>query len=141
MGTLKNYIKEVTGVELTSKQLGRLHSLVLKASADEKKTVQEKYGIDEDFALVVIEWLEYKKERRESYKSPRSIKAFITRLQNLSGNDLEKAKRIIQISIANNWAGIFELKENGKNKQQQISQGFKESILRDLQSGIDTANS
>jgi len=66
---------------------------------------------DPEFQNVISDWLEYKKSRKESYKNQKSILAFITKLKNLSGNDPEVARKIIDESMANNWAGIFELKE------------------------------
>lgn len=66
--------------------------------------------INGDFKDVISEWLEYKKSRRESYKNQKSINAFISKLKNLSGNSPEVARKIIDESMSNNWAGIFELK-------------------------------
>jgi hypothetical protein len=66
--------------------------------------------INDEFLNVVNDWLEYKKSRRESYKNQKSIKAFIAKLKNLSGSDPQIARKIIEESMANNWAGIFELK-------------------------------
>ena len=67
-----------------------------------------------------MEWFAYKKERKESYKSERSKKAFITSLRNLSGNNANLARKIIEQSMANNWAGIFELKNI--SAQQKVSE-------------------
>ena len=54
-------------------------------------------------------WLDYKQSRREDYKSELSVKKFHTMLRNLSHDNPAAAGRIIDKSIANNWAGIFEL--------------------------------
>lgn len=58
---------------------------------------------------LVKTWLDYKRSRGESYKSELSVKKFYTMLRNLSRGDPDIAARIIDKSIANNWAGIFEL--------------------------------
>lgn len=63
------------------------------------------------WAELVNKWLQYKTERRETYKSDESIRKFETRLKNLSKGNIETAVKIIDQSIANNWAGIFELKD------------------------------
>ena len=63
-------------------------------------------------------WLEYKRSRNQSYKSDLSVKKFLTMLRNLSGGDAATAQRIIDKSIANNWAGIFELKDEGRSRGQ-----------------------
>lgn len=71
------------------------------------------------FYPVVKDWFAYKKERRESYKSDQSKRAFITKLKNLSGGKVEIARKIIEQSMANNWAGIFELKETRQRYEEQ----------------------
>jgi hypothetical protein len=58
-------------------------------------------------------WLEYKSDRKEKYKSDKSIKICFERLTKISNNNIETAKQIIENSIANNWAGLFEIKHNG----------------------------
>lgn len=55
-------------------------------------------------------WLEYKRVRKESYRNEIGIRKCQTMLRNLSGNNPETAAQIIDQSIANNWAGLFELK-------------------------------
>lgn len=59
---------------------------------------------------IVSVWLDYKRTRRESYKSAASVAAFQNKLVQLSGGDLNVAAQIINQSIAMNWAGIFSLK-------------------------------
>lgn len=61
---------------------------------------------------LVLTWLDYKRSRNESYKSELSVKKFHTMLRNLSRGDPAVAGRVIDKSIANNWAGIFELKDH-----------------------------
>lgn len=78
----------------------------------EKKTSKESSSLDPDPAMneVIELWMAYKKERRESYK-PIGQRGFVKKLKNLSGDNAETARRIIEQSIANNWAGIFPLKD------------------------------
>ena len=66
--------------------------------------------ISEDLKPILAEWLEYKKSRKESYKSEKSLQALASELAKLSNNDPVIARTIIQKSMANNWAGIFALK-------------------------------
>ena len=61
-------------------------------------------------------WLEYKNNRKEQYSSSKYALIAYKHLVELSGNDSQKAEKIIQQSIANNWAGLFELKNKGENK-------------------------
>jgi len=74
------------------------------------------------FDLVVQDWFEYKKERKESYKTEKSKAAFITKLERFSNTDPDIARQIVDNSMANNWAGIFELtnKKNGTEKESNI---------------------
>ena len=66
-------------------------------------------------------WLEYKHQRRESYKSDMSLKACYNKLVKLAGGDPAVAMAIVEQSMANNWAGLFPLKNerpNGTNQTQ-----------------------
>lgn len=66
--------------------------------------------IPDDFHDIVENWLEYKAEKKQKYKGQRAIKIFFKHLLELSDHDPQKATKIIDQSMANNWAGIFELK-------------------------------
>jgi hypothetical protein len=65
---------------------------------------------------IVSEWIAYKKEIKDPYKTVRGMKAFVKELQKLSNNDPKVAKEITERSMANNWKGIFELNNNGNGK-------------------------
>jgi len=84
---------------------------------EKKKFSFDFSNFDENFIAHVNSWLEYKKERKEPYKSQKGLNAFYNKLIDYSKNDPDTAKKIIEQSMANNWAGIFELKESQqKNK-------------------------
>ena len=83
----------------------------------EKKTKKRK-SVELDFSKVgndlmpiVKKWLKYKSEKGQSYK-PTGFSTFINKLLKLSGGNVDTARMIIDESIANNWAGIFPLKNN-----------------------------
>lgn len=59
-------------------------------------------------------WMKYKKDRKEKYRNLDSEKAFYRKLIRYSKGSPETAKLIIEESMANNWAGIFELKANSQ---------------------------
>ena len=67
---------------------------------------------------VIIKWLEYKKEKRQTYK-PRGLEAFKKRLMGLSGGDPVIANAIVEQSMANNYAGVFPLKNNNNANGRQ----------------------
>jgi hypothetical protein len=71
--------------------------------------------LDGEYQEIVREWLSYKRERKESYKSVRSMQAFVAKLTKLSQGNPKIAREIINQSIANNWAGIFQLKIDQRN--------------------------
>lgn len=62
-------------------------------------------------------WLEYKRSRRERYKSELSVRKCLSQLRLLADNDPHVAWQIIDQSIANNWAGLFPLR-NGQHPGQ-----------------------
>lgn len=67
--------------------------------------------LDEGWREPMSVWLEYKRTRRESYRSEMGAKKCLALLHNLSANDPSAAMAIIDRSIANNWAGLFPLRD------------------------------
>ena len=89
--------------------------------------------ISNEFLETFIIWLEYKKDRRENYKSEKSLKACYSKLVKLSKDNPAIASQIINEAIANNWAGFFELKNNKNeygNKKQTNSTDSGDTIIR-----------
>lgn len=83
-----------------------------KGKEDYKENIIKENNFDyvsPDYKEIFMDWLGYKKERGEAYK-PRGVKAFYSKLLNLSGNSPEKARLIIEQSMSNNYAGIFQLR-------------------------------
>jgi hypothetical protein len=78
--------------------------------------------VDFSFRKIIEEWFAYKRERKESYKSSRSMQAFLAKLKNISQNNPDIAQEIILQSMANNWAGIFELKQQNNEKRKPTNQ-------------------
>ena len=75
------------------------------------------------FDLIVLDWFEYKKERKESYKTEKSKTAFINKLKQYSNGNPDIARQIVDNSMANNWAGIFELSNKKNGKEEEINTG------------------
>lgn len=92
-----------------------------------KGKVEYEWGIvSEDMKPIVEEWLHYKSEKKQSYK-PSGFKTFYKKLVEYSNGNPETAKVIIERSMSNNWAGIFELKNNGTTAtNQHTNQGSDE---------------
>lgn len=102
-----------------------------KSSGKKEKKVPSPH-LDTDTILQTIEprwqelmhtWLEYKRIRKESYRSEIGIRKCLTMLRNLSGNNPATAAAIIDQSIANNWAGLFELKRQAYTSRGQPATG------------------
>lgn len=75
--------------------------------------------IENDFKKVVFEWLEYKSKKGQKYKDEKSLKLLYKKIINLSNGNPETANAIVEQSMANNWAGLFPLKDSnyGTNRQ------------------------
>ena len=85
---------------------------------DSKRIDNNKNIIDYEYVLpeykpIFSDWLEYKKQRKEAYKTEKSIQLCYNKLVKLSGNNPDTARQIVEQSMANNWAGLFELKNEG----------------------------
>ena len=103
-----------------------------RKSCAKKKAKREAPQLDTESILQTIEppwremihtWLEYKRLRKESYKSEIGIRKCLTMLRNLSGSNPQTATAIIDQSIANNWAGLFELKRSAYTPRGQPATG------------------
>lgn len=71
---------------------------------------------------LVQEWLSYKREKKQTYRSERSLRAFIKNLRNLSNDEFLKAELIINRSIGNNWSGIFALNDSTKKESEVLGE-------------------
>lgn len=71
----------------------------------------------DDFRQAWQNWKTYKREEFDfKFKGSVSEQSSLTKLQNLSGNNKDIAIKIIDQSISNGYKGLFELKENVKQK-------------------------
>lgn len=80
--------------------------------------------VPSEFLEVFYEWMDYKNSRREGYKTKQSKKLFLDRLIKMSDNNPNIAKQIIERSISNNWAGVFDLEKPKTSKDKKSK--FKE---------------
>lgn len=79
--------------------------------------------VPEDFLPIVERWVKYKQERKQAYTQS-GIEACYHKVLELSNTNPANAMAIVEQSIANNWAGLFELK-NGTGIQ--LSQTVEQS--------------
>lgn len=102
-----------------AQQYAETHVDVIKAyiaGAQRKVKKNDLSFVRSDFIEVFSEWLEYK---GNTYKTPKSLQICYKKLLELSNNNPDTAKRIVENSIANGWKGIFALRNN---EQRQIEQ-------------------
>jgi hypothetical protein len=76
-----------------------------------KKVTLDLSVVAHDMIEPVETWLAYKKEKGKMYK-PIGFKNFYKKLCKLSGNNPQTAMSIIEESMANNYDGIFPLRNN-----------------------------
>ena len=77
-------------------------------------------------------WKSYKQdEHRKNYKSAKTEQQAINQLYELAGGNVETASKIVQQSIANQWQGLFELK-NTNNGKQKTSGNLRESVQEEF---------
>ena len=87
---------------------------------DKDKEIKEREYIEKDFLPIFERWLKYKKDKRQSYKNEDSIKAAYNKLYKLAEGNSELADKIVEQSLANNWDGLFELKDENKKDSTRI---------------------
>lgn len=113
-----------------------------KRSKSRKKELDLSF-VPPDFLPIIERWVKYKQERKQAYTQS-GIEACYHKLLELSNTNPDIAMAIIEQSIANNWAGLFELK-NGNGTGIQLSQttnqspgGRRESVnqLAELSRGL-----
>jgi len=63
----------------------------------------------------IVDWLKYKMERKEYYRSERSLSTLKTHLNAISDGNIDIATEIVNQSIANGYKGLFKRNKNGKN--------------------------
>ena len=91
-----------------------------KSKENNKEIIIKEIG--ENFVEPVNLWLKYKKEKKQTYKETGFI-TFLKKLNKLSGGDPKIAMEIIENSMANNYQGIFPMKEN--NQVQKANQSYR----------------
>lgn len=79
-----------------------------------KKEIPDYEFVATEYKEIFLDWLEYKRNRKQSYTDVKSIKVCYNKLVKLSQNNPETARQIVEQSMANNWAGLFALKNDNQ---------------------------
>lgn len=72
-------------------------------------TAEGRYFEDEQMNNAILQWLAYKKEKKQSYK-PKGLEMLKKKLQALSNGNGVVAMQIVEQSMSNNYSGLFPLK-------------------------------
>lgn len=100
--------------------------------------IRSKYDLSLNFAGLTWEWIEYRKEIKDAYKTDRGVTAFVNKLKTLSRGDFAKAKELVDHAMNNEWKSIYEINKNdngetkNNSKQNGVSDDYKRSILADM---------
>jgi hypothetical protein len=86
------------------------------ANANEDIVFDFSFINQKEWQILFFEWLEYKKAKKQSYKTQDSLEECFNNLVQISGNNINTAQKIISQSKANNYAGLFPLKNHGKEE-------------------------
>lgn len=85
--------------------------------------------IPEGFDALILEWLKYKSEKRQSYKET-GLRSFIKGFLSDSGQNITTAKEMLQNSMSKNYAGLFPIKKiNGNKYNEPEKQKFHDDEL------------
>ena len=125
-------VNRVNSKSINISSVSDVNSDKREKSKKEKKVSLDDWAkqLESPWRELMLIWLDYKRTRKESYRSEVGAKKCLTLLRNLSAGNAEVAQRIIDQSMANNWAGLFALREeqarghppNGRQYGQRIGQ-------------------
>lgn len=87
-------------------------------------------AVEPSFQPIVADWLSYKSERGQTYRQ-RGFDSLYAHLLKLSGGNADIARKIIQQSMANNWAGLFPLKTTNDYGRNADNRGARSDITGD----------
>jgi hypothetical protein len=100
---------------------------VRSSESKSKNEIFDLTFIDPTFVDVVTQWLAYKKERKQSYKSANSIRIMYKNLVEWSGGNPDVARGIVELAIGNNWQGIQPIRQNN---QGTMSRSMQDTMQR-----------
>ena len=92
----------------------------------DKDNNKDREYIEKGFLKIFNRWLQYKKDKKQTYKNEDSIEMAYNKLYKLSGGNLKEATEIVEQALANNWAGLFQLKGSPKNVPKRLGDSADE---------------
>ena len=137
--------QQTNNKQITNKQQTNNNNIRKKEYIERKEIyippiIPQNSFVEPEFEKAFSTWLEYKRQRKESYKSDLSLKTCYNKLYKLSNGDPNTAMAIVEQSMGNNWAGLFELKKDETNRttynnsrqteREQLARGVAATIAR-----------
>ena len=124
---------QITTIEESKKV--RREEIKKRVSKDTPKETPEdiisQYDFSEAMVIKIREWLKYKSERRETYKST-GLTALLNRVSQRSGEYGENpVMALMDESMANGWRGIIWDRLKGEEKHELSGKGKWDEYLQD----------
>lgn len=109
------------------KQKPKTNDTPVSPEGDKQKIVLDLIFIEPEYEKIYLSWLDYRKSIRQSFKNQKTLEANYNLLKKLAGNDPMLAEEIVNQSIANQYQGLFPLKnqrygQNTKATKQSVDQ-------------------
>lgn len=125
--------RQITTIEESKKV--RREEIKKRVSKDTPKETPEdiisQYDFSEAMVIKIKEWLKYKSERRETYKST-GLTALLNRVSQKSGEYGENpVMALMDESMANGWRGIIWDRLKGEEKHELSGKGKWDEYLQD----------
>ena len=73
-------------------------------------------NLSEEFKELILEWLKYKSEKRQTYKET-GLKSLLIKVMQDTGGDVEELRNMILYSTSKNYDGLFKEKNNAGHKK------------------------
>jgi hypothetical protein len=89
-----------------------------------KKKIFDFSFVELDYKETFEKWINYKKEKKQMYKTQESLEDCYNNLLELSENNPQKAMRIVFQSTGNNWSGLFKLKNEDKQTKKDDARNY-----------------
>ena len=106
------YEKTLGAAETKTKQRGNNETTTKKVA---KKSTYDYSFVEPNLQTPFEEWLKYKRAKNQMYKRQQDLVRCYNKLKEFSKGSTSKAMKIVEQSMANNWSGLFELKEHDKS--------------------------
>ena len=89
---------------------------------------ENKILLPDGFDLLILEWLKYKSEKRQSYKET-GLKTFINGFLRDSNSDLIIGRKMLDYSMGQNYDGLFMPKDSEKDSLKQKVKDYSTETL------------